>query len=275
MVNNVYLCKNKNCFNTPMDDNRRCRNCDAELQGRYCHACGQKSVTGRFTMRSLLHNLLHGIFHCDRNILYTYYDLFTRPGKMIAGYLEGRRIRYINPFTMLVIMSGIVTVFSEILLAEHLKSAPAEASGTVLSRLWHHLEALKDSPVFFTIVLVLLFTLAAKFIVKWIQGKRQAVRYNYTELLIAGVYIACQCLAVYLLVEMPLHVLLGKEHLVVDHFILFYFVFLVWDCKQLFQLPVKKSILFVFLCCLAVIVAFILLVGLLALLAVIFGWVIR
>lgn len=250
-----------------MEDNCRCRNCDAELQGRYCHACGQKSATGHFTMRTLLHNLFHGIFHCDRNILYTYYDLFTRPGKMIAGYLQGRRIRYINPFTMLIIMSGIVTVFSEILLAEHLKSASTEDSGTILSRLWHHLEMLKENPVFSAIVLILLFTLAAKFIAKRIDRKQHAVRYNYTELLIAGVYIACQCLAIYLLVEMPLHLILGKEHFITKFFIFFYLSFWVWDCKQLFQLSVKKSMLFVFLCILAVIVASVASILLLVLLA--------
>lgn len=241
-----------------MKEKHHCKNCNTELQGNYCQSCGQKSIVGRFTMRAVLHSMVHGIFHCDRNILHTYYALFTHPGKMIAGYINGCRIRYFNPFTMLVITAGIVTVVSEILLAEHIKSAPIEASGTVLSRLWHHLATVRESPAFTAIALIFLFTFAAKLVTRWIPGKKHGIRYNYTELLVAGVYIACQCLAAHLLVEMPLQLILGKDH--IDYFNCIYLVFWVWDCKQLFQLSVKKSILLVFLCFLTVIAALVLLI---------------
>lgn len=233
-----------------------CKNCNAELQGAYCHTCGQKASVKRFTMRTVLHNLFHGIFHCDRSILYTCYALFTRPGKMIADYIAGRRIRYFNPFTMLVIMASIASVLSEILLAEHVKATilPAVSdSDSMLLRLGHYLLAVMEGTVFQSIIFLPLFALAAK----WTFGRKNVRRYNYTELLIAGVYIICKYLIISILLEIPAQLVFGNCTKI---FLLLYFSCMVWDCRQLFGLSIPSAIwrvLLMGLCVLATIFAII------------------
>ncbi|MDR0582332.1 MAG: DUF3667 domain-containing protein [Prevotellaceae bacterium] len=247
------------------EENRLCKNCDAELQGNYCHTCGQKASTGKLTMRVLLHSLFHGIFHCDRNILYTYYALFTRPGKMIAEYIAGHRIRYFNPFTTLIITAGIVSILEEVMLAEHLHvSLPA--ADFILSRLWHHLNAIMSTNVAFKAIIVApVFALSTK----WVTRKKSGHHYNYTELLVACVYIACQCLAIYILLDIPAQLIFGKDSLIIEFLPIIYLSLFVWNFKQLFQLSVMKSIwrVFLIILCWLVIMAFLilLLVGLLLL----------
>jgi hypothetical protein len=222
-----------------MENNHCCKNCSAPLQGAYCHECGQKAATGRLTLRVVMHNLFYGLFHCDRNILYSYYALFTRPGKIMADYIDGRRIRYFNPFTMLVITAGIVGVLNEVLLAKHLPEAlPVDVVASTVSRLWHHLQTLLSSNVTSAILLTPLFTLATK----WAVGKKSGNPYNYTELLVAGVYVACQWLVLYTLIVIPVRFIFGDIGTADALLLLPYLAFLVWDFRQLFRFSIKKSI---------------------------------
>jgi hypothetical protein len=211
-------------------------------------------------MRVVMHNLFYGLFHCDRNILYSYYALFTRPGKMIADYIGGCRIRYFNPFTMLVITAGIVGVLDEVLLAKHLPEAlPVDVAASTASRLWHHLQTLLSSNVTSAIMLTPLFTLAAK----WAVGKKSGNSYNYTELLVAGVYVACQWLVLYAFIVIPVRFLFGDMGAVDALLLLPYLAFLVWDFRQFFRFSVKKSIgrtLLMFLYLLAILTGIVILI---------------
>ncbi|HTT06852.1 MAG TPA: DUF3667 domain-containing protein [Steroidobacteraceae bacterium] len=76
-----------------------CANCGAVLLGRYCHACGQIG----HVHRSLLHlaeELLHGVLHFDAKALRTLPLLAVRPGLLTRRYLDGQRVRYLNPLTL-------------------------------------------------------------------------------------------------------------------------------------------------------------------------------
>jgi hypothetical protein len=85
----------------------RCVNCDTPLQGAYCHVCGQKAATQRFSLAHLLHEIPHAVFHVDRGFFATLRHLFTRVGGLVNDYLDGKRARYFNPFTLLVILAGL------------------------------------------------------------------------------------------------------------------------------------------------------------------------
>lgn len=89
------------------DSTITCRNCGAETTGKYCHACGQKSHTSRLTLGYFLHEIPHAVFHVDRGFGATLKGLATRPGETINHYLDGKRARFFNPLTLLVIIAGI------------------------------------------------------------------------------------------------------------------------------------------------------------------------
>lgn len=85
-----------------------CLNCGAALISNYCHDCGQKSDTHRITLSHLVkHDLVHGLWHFDKGLLYTLKESFLHPGHMAMDYISGKRIKYYNVFYLILIVIGI------------------------------------------------------------------------------------------------------------------------------------------------------------------------
>ncbi len=85
-----------------------CLNCDATLTGAYCHQCGQKADTHRITVPHLIqHDLVHGLWHFDKGLLFTLREAFVRPGTMAMNYINGKRVRYYNVFYLILLVLGI------------------------------------------------------------------------------------------------------------------------------------------------------------------------
>jgi Protein of unknown function (DUF3667) len=74
-----------------------CLNCGAELQGKFCHACGQKGSSVNVGMHDFVHEATHEFLHLDGKILQTVKLLVARPGELTREFLAGRRARYISP----------------------------------------------------------------------------------------------------------------------------------------------------------------------------------
>src|SRR5262245_52965094 len=77
-----------------------CRNCGADLQGRFCHACGQKAVSPEISVHDLVHEGIEEFAHVDGKIGRTLKLLFSRPGALTKEFLDGRRARYISPLRL-------------------------------------------------------------------------------------------------------------------------------------------------------------------------------
>ncbi|MBS0295073.1 MAG: DUF3667 domain-containing protein [Proteobacteria bacterium] len=75
-----------------------CRNCDAILQGLFCHDCGQSSDNHKRSIWHLVWEAFEGLFHLDGRLLHTLPQLFFRPGKLARDYLDGRLARHVPPF---------------------------------------------------------------------------------------------------------------------------------------------------------------------------------
>ncbi len=92
-----------------------CKNCGQITAGEYCNHCGQKSKVGRITLSSLLNELTESIFQIDRGFLYTLIHLFTRPGKSINEYLNGKRKKHFKPIAYLITFSTIYFIISKMI----------------------------------------------------------------------------------------------------------------------------------------------------------------
>ncbi|HEX8747571.1 MAG TPA: DUF3667 domain-containing protein [Pyrinomonadaceae bacterium] len=92
----------------------QCLNCGANLNGEYCHRCGQKrNHRHEFSVKHFFGHLLHEITHLDSNkILKTLRDLIIRPGLLAAEYLAGRKGRYINPIRVYLTFSALYFLFA-------------------------------------------------------------------------------------------------------------------------------------------------------------------
>ncbi|GLH73949.1 hypothetical protein GETHLI_24510 [Geothrix limicola] len=84
---------------------RLCLNCEAELQGTFCHRCGQKAQNRRLPLKSLLHDVMHDLWHLDHKVLESLWLLIRHPGFLAEEYLNGRRVRHLPPFRLYVLSS--------------------------------------------------------------------------------------------------------------------------------------------------------------------------
>jgi hypothetical protein len=85
-----------------------CLNCDTEIEKNFCPNCGQKSDTHRITLKHFfLHDLMHGVWHIDRGILFTLKESIRRPGQAALDYIKGKRIRYYNVFYLCLLVIGL------------------------------------------------------------------------------------------------------------------------------------------------------------------------
>ena len=83
-----------------------CKNCSKQFEGDYCNACGQKVVRNRYTLKHLFELVLEN-FNVERGLFYTVRLLFTNPGQLINGYLEGRTKDFYNPLKYLLLIASI------------------------------------------------------------------------------------------------------------------------------------------------------------------------
>ena len=87
-----------------------CSNCSAVISenAKWCSACGQSAHIHRFNFHHILHEFFHALTHADKGFLYLLKELAIRPGKVLLEYIiEGKRKKYFNPFTFLMIILAI------------------------------------------------------------------------------------------------------------------------------------------------------------------------
>ncbi|MBS0363410.1 MAG: DUF3667 domain-containing protein [Proteobacteria bacterium] len=76
----------------------RCKNCNSELVGPYCHVCGQDADLHKRSILHLIYEAFEGLFELDGRLWRTLPALFFRPGGLARDYMEGRIVRHIPPF---------------------------------------------------------------------------------------------------------------------------------------------------------------------------------
>lgn len=81
-----------------------CENCDAALQGPYCHVCGQPVVSPVRHAAHAIEDVFESFWHLDGRVFRTLRDLLA-PGRVALEYLAGHRVRYIPPLRLFVILS--------------------------------------------------------------------------------------------------------------------------------------------------------------------------
>jgi hypothetical protein len=83
----------------------RCKNCDAVLLGRFCMNCSQAANVHVPSTLELMHELLEGLTHSDSRLWRTLTMLWFKPGKLTQEFIAGRRIAYLPPFRLYLILS--------------------------------------------------------------------------------------------------------------------------------------------------------------------------
>ncbi|RZJ28516.1 MAG: DUF3667 domain-containing protein [Flavobacterium sp.] len=125
-------------------DNMLCLNCSHEITKNFCANCGQKANTHRITFRHFItHDLLHGVWHIERGILFTAKQALVRPGQAALDYIAGKRIRYYNVFYLCLLVIGVhlaLTHLYDAINPARLKSDPDDQK--VIEFLSHYLKVI-------------------------------------------------------------------------------------------------------------------------------------
>jgi hypothetical protein len=83
----------------------RCKNCGALLGGRYCVNCSQAADVHVPTTRELFHELMEGLTHSDSRLWRTLKYLWFKPGMLTEEFIAGKRVAYLQPFRLYLILS--------------------------------------------------------------------------------------------------------------------------------------------------------------------------
>ncbi len=83
-----------------------CKNCGNTFEGKFCSNCGQTADIHRVTFKHFFHELFHAFTHADKGIFLLAKALAFRPGHVAREWLDGKRKRYFNPLSFLVLTTA-------------------------------------------------------------------------------------------------------------------------------------------------------------------------
>jgi hypothetical protein len=171
-----------------------CANCDAPLAGEFCARCGQRAWQGRFTLRAVFTKHVTDALDLNRGLLFTFVELFRRPGHMAREYVHGHIVSYANPVKYFLIVGAVTTlVYVKTGLAgemadELAKGMTTGTHGRFSPRTGPLVEMISS---YFTLLLAFTLPTAAAS-TRWVFRR---AGYNYAEHLILNTYTgAQQCL---------------------------------------------------------------------------------
>ncbi|MDX1500015.1 MAG: DUF3667 domain-containing protein [Woeseiaceae bacterium] len=82
-----------------------CLNCGTPLSGQYCGECGQRARSRLISLWELVTDAFGDLFELDSRLWRTLIPLVVRPGRLTDEYLKGRRVRFMPPFRMYLVLS--------------------------------------------------------------------------------------------------------------------------------------------------------------------------
>lgn len=90
-----------------------CLNCGTELQGMFCHKCGQDASSVNPNRRALVKEYFFNLLPLDRLVLPAFCNLIFHPGRMAKEYCAGRYVSYMHPLKLnLLILVVLLMLFS-------------------------------------------------------------------------------------------------------------------------------------------------------------------
>ncbi|MBL4594492.1 MAG: DUF3667 domain-containing protein [Flavobacteriales bacterium] len=86
----------------------KCKNCNEELSGqeKFCANCGQKNID-KLTLKYILSQFVEDIFNVDSKVFKTLKFLTIKPGLLTKEYIEGKRVQYVPPIRLYIVLSVI------------------------------------------------------------------------------------------------------------------------------------------------------------------------
>ena len=165
----------------------KCRNCGCSCTSRFCPDCGQSVNEKRLENKTFFIGLVSGLTRINQGFLYTAGQLLICPWKVIRDYIQCRRVRYIAPISMLIVVCFISAFVSGFL--------PSESGGVVedtlndnSSVIYKALLAVTDFIMNSMVIRNLTIYIPALVAIPIVYSKLGARKYNLAEYFAAMIY---------------------------------------------------------------------------------------
>ncbi|MEJ7559951.1 MAG: DUF3667 domain-containing protein [Pedobacter sp.] len=205
-----------------------CLNCHYEVSGNYCQNCGQKASIHRYSFKHFVeHDIIHGVWHVDKGVLYTVKQLFTRPGYAVREFIQGERARLFNFVTLIILILGVSA-----LLAPYIHIRLADILPLGVKETMNEVEALSTKyPKLVIVILIPIYSLFS-----WLWFRK--AKLNYSEHLVLNSYKTSAELIIGLLFSIITIIYTNTFHLLIIYYIMVVFggfVYSVWFYSQFFK----------------------------------------
>ena len=61
------------------------------------HNAGEKQALIAYSLIHFMeHDLIHGVWHIDKGVLFTVKELILRPGDSVRGFIQGKRVGFFS-----------------------------------------------------------------------------------------------------------------------------------------------------------------------------------
>jgi hypothetical protein len=99
----------------PAPETLVCGNCGAALAGEYCVRCGQRHEPHVHSLGHFAGEALESITHADSRLWRTLWYLLSKPGVLTREFFAGRRVSYLPPFRLYLVISLLFFLVSQLL----------------------------------------------------------------------------------------------------------------------------------------------------------------
>jgi Protein of unknown function (DUF3667) len=82
-----------------------CENCGAKMTGSFCARCGQHAVDYRRSFGRVFLDVLDSFLNWDSKFFATLGLLLTKPWRLTNDFLAGKRVRYVHPLRLYLLVS--------------------------------------------------------------------------------------------------------------------------------------------------------------------------
>ena len=171
----------------------KCRNCGCSCTSNFCPDCGQSVKEKRLENKTFFIGLLSGLTRINQGFLYTAWQLLIHPWKVIRDYIQCRRIRYVAPISMLIVVCFISAFVSGLM--------PSEPDGVVEDSGTDHVGLIYKIPLAVTdfimnsmVIRNLTIYIPALLAIPIVYRKIGARKYNLAEYFAAMIYMTSSML---------------------------------------------------------------------------------
>jgi hypothetical protein len=224
-----------------------CQNCEYHFDSNFCPSCGQSAHIHPITVRHVSHDLVHAFTHADKGFLLTLKALLSRPGIVALEYINGKRKKYFNPISFLVITMAISAYLSyKSGYFESMGRKPkTEQSVMIDEKSSVHELAKKETSRIIVVEgkllgLILITPLLA--LLSWIFFRKP--QHGYAEHFVLHSYLFGLSNVARVVIFIPLHLMLpGKIQLVDMAFQFVFLTYMIIGSRQFFQRNIWMTIL--------------------------------